>query len=125
MNQSRRTRQKEQLDIGSAAMAGFFSAEELHQRTQQKHPDIGIATVYRFLKESAKKGRLHSYQCGKRTIYSAHHQNHCHFICEKCGKTEHISVKNVDFLAKTIKGTICHFQVDIYGLCDACEVKKE
>jgi len=63
---------------------------------------------------------LHSYFCGKKTIYSNDKNNHSHFICEKCGKTTHMNIDQIDFIKKKIKGSICHMQIDIYGICESC-----
>lgn len=102
------------------AMTGFFSAEDFHPKVLQKMPNIGLATVYRFLNEKIKNSQLHSYSCDKRAVYSNSKNNHCHYLCQKCGKKQHIDIKNIDSIKKSIKGTICHFQIDVYGLCEDC-----
>ena len=58
------------------------------------------------------------------SIPFSHTNNHSHFICEKCGIKKHIDIKNIDFIKKNIPGSICHFQVDVTGVCDKCILKK-
>lgn len=118
---SRNTRQKEILEEESQKINSFFTAEELLSKANKKDSKIGIATVYRFLKEKTKSGEIHSYNCNRKSIYSNQKKSHCHFICEKCGKTEHIEINSLDFLKNKTKNTICHFQVDIMGICEKCK----
>ncbi|MFT4343552.1 MAG: Fur family transcriptional regulator [Candidatus Woesearchaeota archaeon] len=123
--QSRKTKQKEVLLSELKQFRTFFTAEDLYERIQKKNPSIGIATVYRFLRDIRNEGLCHSYVCGKRTIYSQSKDNHCHYICTRCGKMEHFHVDNIDFIRSKVKGSITHFQVDVYGICDACLEKEK
>jgi Fur family transcriptional regulator, ferric uptake regulator len=117
---SRKTKQKEQIRDVVLANDGFFSAEELYSNVKRKNKTIGIATVYRSLKDLDHKGEVHCYICGKRKLYTTENGNHCHFICHKCGRTEHFILKKVDFLRELKMGQACHFQVDIHGICRKC-----
>jgi Fe2+ or Zn2+ uptake regulation protein len=121
---SRNTKQKEILQKELDNMMGFFSAEDFYRILLKKMSHIGIATVYRFLNEKIKNNQLHSYYCDKRTVYSNSKNNHCHYICQQCGKTQHVDIKDIDSIKKSIKGSICHFQIDVYGVCDEC-LKKD
>ena len=42
-------------------------------------------------------------------------------ICEGCKKIKHINLGQIDFIQKKIKGSICHFQIDVTGLCENCQ----
>jgi Fur family ferric uptake transcriptional regulator len=120
---SRNTIQKELLSIELEGMKGFFAAEEFHLATRRKMPNIGIATIYRFLNEKTRERKLHSYYCDKKTVYSNSKNNHCHYICQHCGRKQHVDIKNIDSIKKSIKGTICHFQIDVSGTCEDCMKK--
>jgi Fe2+ or Zn2+ uptake regulation protein len=117
---SRNTKQKELLQKELEHMTGFFSAEDFYKNISKKLQNIGIATIYRFLNEKVQNRQLHSYYCDKRAVYSTSKNNHCHYICQKCGKKQHVDIKNIDSLKKSIKGSICHFQIDVYGVCEDC-----
>jgi len=119
----RNTKQKELLHKELENMRDFFSADDFHLQILKKMPNIGIATIYRFLNEKVKNNQLHSYYCDKRAVYSNSKNNHCHYICQKCGKKQHIDIKNIDSIRKSINGTICHFQIDVYGICETCGKK--
>ena len=117
---SRKTKQKEQIKDAARGFNRFFSAEDLYSKAKKKNDAIGIATVYRSLKDLDKHGDVHSYICGKRRLYSTENSNHCHFICHKCGRTEHFKLKKIDFIKFGEIGQACHFQVDVHGICKKC-----
>jgi Fur family transcriptional regulator, ferric uptake regulator len=121
---SRNTRQKEAIAKEADNLSGMFDAESLYEKVRKRHKDIGIATVYRYLKEQKDKGELYSYICDRRTIYSKGRTSHCHFICEKTGKTIHFDVDSLDFLKNKIPGTITSFQIEVRGVCDDCGEKR-
>jgi Fur family ferric uptake transcriptional regulator len=120
MKKSRNTKQKVLIQSEIQTFTSFFTADELYEKIKKKDNTIGIATVYRFLKDLRKKKELHSYVCERRMIYSRDKNNHCHFICQKCDQTTHFTVDKIDFLKTKIKGEVCHFQIDIHGICDKC-----
>ena len=120
INMPRITRQKTIIEEELNNFITFFTAEELLSKSQAKDKRIGIATIYRFLKDKTTKDSIHSYYCDRRQIYSRQKNNHCHFICTNCGKTTHFNVKDIDFIKKSINGKVCHFQIDIHGICNEC-----
>ncbi len=118
----RQTKQKQQLTQALQTFKSFFTAEDLHTKLENKK--IGVATVYRFLKTLTENGELHSYQCNRRTLYSTHKKSHCHFTCERCGSMKHIDIKTIDFLKNQLQEQICHFQIDVSGVCQKCGGKQ-
>jgi len=117
---SRITKQKELMETELEKVNSFFTAEGFFNKLKKKNKKISIATIYRFLKELRKERKLHSYLCNRRLIYSKEKTNHCHFICQKCNKVIHFDVDEIDFPRKKIRGDICHFQIDVHGICDKC-----
>ena len=120
---SRKTNQKRMIEKEINNLNSFFDAEELYKQVSKKNKKIGIATVYRFLKKLTEEGKIHSYSCNRKIIYSSNVKSHCHFICETCGNIKHINLKKLDFIQKEVKGDICHFQIDITGVCEKCQTK--
>lgn len=118
---SRQTKQKELLEKTLNGMKGFFTAEEFFAKSKIQNQGIGIATIYRYLAEQEKIHTLHTYVCNRKKVYSRHSNNHCHFICETCGARKHIAITHIDALRAQITGDICHFQIDIYGICATCK----
>lgn len=120
MAKSRNTRQKELIIEEIEKFNRFFNSDELFERVSKRDGKIGIATVYRVLKDLKGKHGLHSYVCDRKTIYSREKKSHCHFTCEKCGKIRHIDIDKLDFLKKNVDGDVCHVQVDVTGVCSNC-----
>lgn len=117
---SRNTKQKELISDELDKFEGFFTAEDLHSKVSKKHPCIGIATVYRYLKNLRKEKRLHSYTCDGKLVYSKNRKSHCHFVCEETGQITHFEVDSLDFLKNKIPGTISSFQIEVKGKCNNC-----
>lgn len=120
----RLTSQKTLLQLELDKSTTLFGAEDLYAKAVKKNPVLGIATVYRFLRECAEQGKIHSYSCGRKTVYSTSKNNHSHFRCEKCGFIEHIDIKKLDFLPIAVRSTVCHLQIDITGICKSCQESK-
>ncbi|MFH1174541.1 MAG: transcriptional repressor [archaeon] len=113
---SRWTRQKELLKNTLHGMSGFFSADDL----AAKLPSIGIATIYRFLREQRAQRQLHAFMCGNVTVYAREKNMHCHFTCMRCHKTIHVDLQRIADIKRSIKGELCHFQLDMTGVCERC-----
>ncbi len=50
MAETRETRQKKIIEQELSKLKFFFTAEELHKKVVKKDSNMGIATIYRFLK---------------------------------------------------------------------------
>ena len=120
----RSTKQKQVMEREIKTFDSFFNAEELHKKISKKNPKIGIATIYRFLNDLTRNGEIHSFLCKRKTLYSNSKKNHCHFACEKCGERKHIDLKKIDFLNSHVDGEVCHFQIDVTGVCKRCITKQ-
>lgn len=120
----RLTKQKQLLEEEIIKYSSFFNAEDLFQKVGRRNSKLGLATIYRYLNEQVNAGKLHSYTCNRRTLYSTSKKNHCHFHCERCGEIKHIQLQKLDFLKQNIEGELCHFQIDVAGICKGCILKK-
>ncbi len=117
---SRNTLQKESIEKEIGKTNDFFTAEDLHKKIIKVNKDIGIATVYRFLKELRKNRKIYSYSCDNKLVYSKEKKSHCHFICEETGVVTHFDIDSLDFLKDKIPGTITSFQIEVKGTCKKC-----
>lgn len=113
---TRNTRQKTIIENEIKSIKTFFSSEELLEKTRKKDKTIGIATIYRNLKELKNNGSIYSYKCSGKTIYSNNKNSHCHFECINTGKIIHFEIENIDFLKNKIPGDIASFQLEIKGI---------
>ncbi len=115
MVESRQTRQKRILEESVSSFKSNFNAEQLLEKVNKQDKKIGIATIYRFLKDLRLKNNIFSYQCEGKTIYSNTKKTHCHFIDEESGKTLHFDIENLDFLKGKIKGEINSISIEVRG----------
>ncbi len=116
MATSRKTRQKTIMEKEIDKIDTFFSAEDVYENVRNQ--GIGIATVYRYLNEMKKAGKIHSYLCNRKQIYSKEEKSHCHFECEKTGKVFHFEIDSLDFIQSKIPGKITSFQIEVKGVCN-------
>jgi Fur family transcriptional regulator, ferric uptake regulator len=117
---NRNTKQKELINGEIEKIKEFFTVEDLYKRVNLKDKNIGLATIYRYMKELRKKQEIHSYVCNNKLLYSKDKKSHCHFICEETGKIIHFDVDSLDFLKNKIPGTISSFQIEVKGKCKKC-----
>ena len=120
MAKTRNTKQKEFIQKEINKTQKFFKAEDLFEKIKKKDNKIGLATIYRFLKNLRNKKNIFSYMCNGKHIYSKEQKSHCHFICEKTGKIIHFDVDSLDFLKDKIPGEISSFQIEVKGECKTC-----
>jgi Fur family transcriptional regulator, ferric uptake regulator len=122
---SRNTRQKEIIEMEILRVNRLFSAEELYGILKTNGNEVGIATIYRLLNVLISEGKLHSFICERKRLYSIRESSHCHFTCQSCGKITHFEMDKIDSIRKKVDGQICHLQVEVSGFCRTCLQKKD
>ena len=106
-----------------------LSAEDLYSIVKTKHPEIGLATVYRSLELLAELGILQKMNFGDgRSRYEfndddVHH--HHHLICVNCGDVLEFEDDLLESLetaiAKKSEFKITDHQLKFYGYCKKCQ----
>lgn len=122
MARIRLTKQNKELEYAINAVRDPFTSDELHSKVKDKN--IGVATIYRFLKEQVSNHKIHHYQCNRKSLYSKSKLSHCHFTCEKCKSIIHFNVKDITSLKSQLPGNPCHIQIDVTGICNKCKLKE-
>ena len=104
---------------------------ELYDLVRKKHPQIGLATVYRTMKVICDAGLARETDFGggtKRFEHKYKHQHHDHLVCLKCGRIiEVISPaieKLQESLAKKHRFKAIRHRMEIFGFCKNCKSKK-
>jgi len=121
---SRKTRQLETIEAALEEAARPLAISELHAVALTDLPGLGIATVYRAVRELSAAGSIVSVTyAGQPIRYEwAVARNHCHFICHHCSRVFDIEAPtDVPLPKKRPKGFL--FQGDeviYYGLCRDC-----
>lgn len=100
-----------------------LTPQEICNLAKEKIPSLGIATVYRAIKQFVEEGSVHMVDIpGISPHYESASRHHHHFfLCSHCHRVFNLvgCLKGVDSLAPT------GFQVDkheivLYGRCDNC-----
>ena len=99
------------------------SVDEIYAEVKKTMPDIGIATVYRNLRQLVSMGLVNTLETTKDSIhYDADTSEHMHFICSDCG-----AIKDL-FMDSGLSGKIegMGYEVEreklvFYGVCPDCK----
>lgn len=121
----------QRISILKSLSSGFkthLTAREIFEKVVKIHPDIGFATVYRFLRKISRIGIISEFKVGhspaRYEIKSETH--HHHIICIHCGKI--IEFKNekmeklITDIIKQNKLKPAHHIIELYGEC-GCHAK--
>jgi len=106
-----------------------LSAEDIYSLVKSKHPEIGMATVYRTLDLLAELGVLQKMNFGDgRSRYEFSEQDehhHHHLICLSCGEVLEFADDLLYSLEKAIADAtdfkITDHQLKFYGYCKKCQ----
>ena len=104
-----------------------LSAEDIYKILLDSGDDIGLATVYRVLTqfEEAKLVNRHHFAEGHSVFELDHGEHHDHLVCVKCGQVEEfidsVIEERQNEVAKKAGFSITDHQLNIYGICPACQ----
>jgi len=103
------------------------TAFELLALVQQKHPTIGIATIYRTLKLAVDSGIARATEFGDGNLRYEHdfgHEHHDHIICTRCGDVKEIASSKIESEQVRIAGELGYVlskhKMVLYGTCLKC-----
>lgn len=105
------------------------SVEELFSFVRSKHPEIGLATVYRTMILLDKLGLVHKLDfddgfCRYELVKPNEDHRHHHLICSSCGSVSEMEEDLLDTMEEQILEKIGFLvkdhRVQFYGLCSKC-----
>lgn len=106
------------------------TAQELFERVSMRHPEIGFATVYRFLRtltdgRFVTEVRMGGLPARYELTPKGHHD---HLTCTSCGKIvefENRTIENLqEKVAQRFGFRLTHHVLELYGVCPDCQNKK-
>ena len=103
-----------------------MTTQEVHEIVHEKYPEIGFATVYRFMKKLKDSGIVNELRMGNLpTRYElTPDQHHDHITCLKCGKIvefEHPVIEKLqEEIAKKLRFRLKSHVLELYGDCEHC-----
>ena len=105
---------------------------DLYDLVRKKHPQIGIATVYRTMNVICNAGLARETDLGggiRRFEHKYKHQHHHHLVCLKCDNIIEITSDKIEEiqrqLAKKHGFTIVRDTMEIFGNCRTCKRKEK
>jgi len=103
------------------------TAQEVFEKINKNHPEVGFATVYRFLR-SLVDGRFvtETRIGGLPTRYElSPKMHHDHISCTKCGKICEFENRAIEALqvrvAQQFGFILTHHVLELYGICLSCQ----
>lgn len=119
----RKTSQRQAIKEALLSNRRPLSPQEIHALAEKKAPGLGIATVYRAVKQLVDEGWLDVVEVPKGPMrYEVAGHDHCnHFYCRLCEGVFEVAQEPPDLQHLTPPG----FHVEkhslmIYGLCPRC-----
>lgn len=114
-----------------AESANHPSAEAIYQRVKADFPTTSLATIYKTLTLLKEIGEV--LELGFADWSSRYDGNkpypHPHVICTKCGAIADPDYEGMGRLAREMAAMsgfdITHHRLDFFGLCPACQAKKQ
>jgi len=107
------------------------TAQELFEIVNKTNPEIGFATVYRFLRELADHGFVTELRMGglPARYELAPQAHHDHLTCVKCGAICEFENKAIEKLqlqvAEHFGFVLTGHILELYGVCPTCQSKKQ
>ena len=107
-----------------------FTAQEVFEIVNEKSPEIGFATVYRFLKKLSEQNFVTEVRMGgmpARYEWSAR-EHHDHLTCIRCHSIVEFENQKIealqDKIAEQHNFILTHHILELFGICPKCQVKK-
>ncbi len=123
MAQERSTRQRKAIEDALKGAERPMTPEEFLERAQATVPKLGIATVYRAIKDMRDTGEVVAVEVpGHPTCYeTAHRGHHHHFHCRGCQRVFEVEgcVHGVNGIAPAGFRVEDH-EIVLKGLCAGC-----
>jgi len=111
---------------------GHISAEELYQKSKERQPHVGFATVYRTLKHMTQCGIARELDFGDGRIQyesDLNRKHHDHMICTQCGTYIEFLNPKIEELQEQVSRKhgfkITSHRMQLYGLCQKCQKKSD
>lgn len=121
----RNTRQKEVIARIVMDACDHPTADTVLERARAEMPSLSLGTVYRVLKDMARRGEIREVVCKDApSRFDKTTANHAHFTCVKCGKIKDVFF-DLDKFDKSVvdfdKDVVLESQLIFRGICADCK----
>jgi Fur family transcriptional regulator, ferric uptake regulator len=105
------------------------TAQEVFETVHSKYPEIGFATVYRFLRKMAEQKLVTEVRMGglpaRYELTPVRH--HDHLTCVRCGQIVEFECPPIETLQEKVAREhnfrLTHHVLELYGECARCQVE--
>lgn len=119
----------QRLAILAALASGrvHVTAQEVFEQVHQKHPDIGFATVYRFLRKLTELNYVTEVRMGglPARYELTPRRHHDHLTCVRCSRIVEFENSQIESLQERVAREhgffLTHHVLELYGLCRECQ----
>lgn len=107
------------------------TAQEVFETVFEKHPDIGFATVYRFLRKMAELNYVTEVRMGglPARYELTPRKHHDHLTCTMCGRIVEFENKEIESLQEQVARDngfeLTHHVLELYGVCGSCQKHRD
>lgn len=109
---------------------GHLTSDEVHRQVARKHPQVGLATIYRTLKLFVEAGiaseRTFSEGVARYEVRQPHHD---HMICVECGRIVEFEDARIEALQEDVARAhgfeLEWHRHELYGRCPDCRTSAE
>ncbi|AHF96556.1 MAG: Fur family transcriptional regulator [Desulfurella sp.] len=104
---------------------GHMDIDELYLQIKKNYPYMSLATIYKNISVMVENGILNEIKIAQqKTKYELLADFHAHFICTNCKKIEDLDIDISCILKGFDQASVQSVQLQIYGICNACQKKK-
>ncbi len=106
------------------------TAQEVYEEVNQKHPEIGFATVYRFLRKMTEQSFVTEVRMGglPARYELTPKRHHDHLTCVDCGlivEFENTQIETLqDSIARANGFNLTGHVLELYGVCQTCRDRR-
>lgn len=115
----------ESLSAGRA----HVTAQEVFETVNAKYPEIGFATVYRFLRKMAEQNMVTEVRMGglPARYELTPRRHHDHLTCVQCGQIVEFESQQIENLQEQVAREhnfrLTHHVLELYGICPRCQTE--
>jgi Fur family ferric uptake transcriptional regulator len=115
----------ESLSAGRA----HVTAQEVFETVNVRYPEIGFATVYRFLRKMAEQNMVTEVRMGglPARYELTPRRHHDHLTCIQCGQIVEFENQVIETLQEQVARAhnfrLTHHVLELYGVCPQCQTE--
>lgn len=119
---------QQRIAILEALSAGraHVTAQEVFEKVNSKYPEIGFATVYRFLRKMAEQNFVTEVRMGglPARYELTPRRHHDHLTCVRCSQIVEFEKPEIEALQEEVARDnnfrLTHHILELYGICSRC-----